>query len=213
MDDAIAMLLDHPLVLLLVLAIGAAIGIGVERFVEGQQRAVRKAFWRGRNASPNARQPLPVVKPGPNSVDAADQLRTVMSADFSSRPLLNRSERRVFAHLEVQVEQVAADWKVMCQVSLGEILASPSKDAFLAVNAKRVDFLIVDGQANPLLAIEYQGSGHYQASAAARDAVKREALRRAGIGFAEIGTGDKPSDLRAIIAKLASGQSAAARAG
>lgn len=213
MRDAVIMLLDQPLVLLLVLAVGAAIGIGVERFVEGQERAVRKAFWRGRKSSSGPRGVPAIEKHGQKPLDAADQLRSVMNADFASRPLLNRSEQRVFAHLELQVAEVAADWKVMCQVSLGEILASKSKEAFLAVNSKRVDFLIVDGQSRPLLAIEYQGSGHYQASAAARDAVKREALRRAGIGFAEIASGDKPSELRAVVAKLAAEQAASTRAG
>lgn len=213
MRETVIMLLDQPLVLMLILALGAAIGIGVERFVEGQKLAVRKAFWRGRKSSSGPRSVPAIAKPGQKPLDAADQLRSVMNADFASRPLLNRSEQRVFAHLELQVAEVAADWKVMCQVSLGEILASKSKEAFLAVNSKRVDFLIVDGQSHPLMAIEFQGSGHYQASAAARDAVKREALRRAGIGFAEISSGDKPSELRAVISKLAAWQAVPTKAG
>ena len=35
-------------------------------------------------------------------------------------------------------------------------------------------------------AIEYQGHGHYQGTAAARDAVKKEALRKAGVRYIEV---------------------------
>ena len=38
----------------------------------------------------------------------------------------------------------------------------------------------------PALAVEYQGHGHYQNKAFMRDAVKREAVRKAGIEFLEI---------------------------
>lgn len=52
-------------------------------------------------------------------------------------------------------------------------------------------------------AIEYQGTGHHQGTAAARDAVKREALRRAGIGCHEVVAGHTtPSELRALVEKL-----------
>src|SRR3546814_19792460 len=77
-------------------------------------------------------------------------------------------------------------WRAMGQVSLGEILASPNEAAFFAVNSKRVDLLIVDADCRPLHAVEMQGQGHHQSdNTAARDAVKREALRRAGIGHLE----------------------------
>jgi hypothetical protein len=90
----------------------------------------------------------------------------------------------------------------MAQVSLGEILASPDKDAYFAINSKRVDLLLIDANSLPVHVIEYQGKGHHQGTAAARDAVKKEALRRAGIGYAEIAAGDRPSDVRALIAKI-----------
>ena len=91
----------------------------------------------------------------------------------------------------------------MGQVSLGEILASNDSDAFYAINSKRVDLLIVDEECRPLHAVEFQGSGHYQGTAAARDAVKKEALRRAGIGYVEVVSGDTPADVLAIVRKLA----------
>src|SRR3546814_1079951 len=91
----------------------------------------------------------------------------------------------------------------MGQVSLGEILASPNEAAFFAVNSERVDLLIVDADCRPLHAVEMQGQGHHQSdNTAARDAVKREALRRAGIGYIEVVSGDTPAEVRAMVRKL-----------
>jgi Protein of unknown function (DUF2726) len=54
--------------------------------------------------------------------------------------------------------------------------------------------------------IEYQGSGHHQGTAAARDAVKKEALRKAGIGYHEVVAGHTtPSDLKRLVEKLVPG--------
>lgn len=94
-------------------------------------------------------------------------------------------------------------WQVMAQVSLGEILRSRDADAYRCINSKRVDLLLVDGHCRPRHVVEYQGGAHHQGSAAARDAVKREALRRAGIGYHEVIAGHTtPSDLRRLIERL-----------
>ncbi len=37
---------------------------------------------------------------------------------------------------------------------------------------------------------------------AARDAVKKEALRRAGIGYVEVVAGDTPAELRRVVERL-----------
>ena len=60
--------------------------------------------------------------------------------------------------------------------------------AWRAISAKRLDFLIIDGRGFPAVAVEYHGTGHHQegGQAAARDAVKRRALEKAGIEFVEI---------------------------
>ena len=44
-------LLDKPLLLLIVMAIGGAIGIGIESAFNRIDRERRKAYWRGRNAA------------------------------------------------------------------------------------------------------------------------------------------------------------------
>lgn len=64
--------------------------------------------------------------------------------------------------------------------------------------------LIVDAECQPLFAIEHQGTGHHLGkTAVARDAVKMEALRKAGIGYETIRPGDTPADLRALVRKVA----------
>src|SRR5262249_42869819 len=94
-------------------------------------------------------------------------------------------------------------WQVMAQVSLGEILRCKDADAYSCINSKRVDLLLVDEDCEPRHAIEYQGWAHHQGTAAARDAVKKEALRRAGIGYHEVVGGfTTPSELKRLVEKL-----------
>ena len=203
-------LLDRPVALLIVLAIGALIGAAVQRFIERGEREKRRAYWRGRNAGKRkGGDNVRALRSGKESqverADfAADQLKSVSRARFTSRPLLNRSEAKVFEALDAAVIARNPKWQVMAQVSLGEFLASSDKDAFLAVNSKRVDFALMDDNARVVHALEYQGSGHHSGtSAAARDAVKKEALRKAGIGYHEIVAGHTtPSELRALVEKL-----------
>ncbi len=172
------------------------------RAVEQYRVKVRREAWRRKNG--------PQYHTGgkKSGVDfAADQLRTVSRAKFSSRPLLNKSEANVFTALDNAVIARNPGWQVMAQVSLGEFLASPDKDAFLSVNSKRVDFALMDDRCRVVHALEYQGSGHHAGNcAAARDAVKKEALRKAGIGYHEVVAGHTtPSELRALVEKLVPG--------
>lgn len=216
MPPEILALIDRPFLLFAVLAIGAGLGIAVERLVESGKRSERRAYWQGRNAGRPGGKPsgfkrdLKAVPlkgtPERAALDAAEQLRLVMEANFKPRQLLNRPERRVLAHLDKCLSEHAPGWRAMGQVSLGEILASEDRDAYFAINSKRVDLLIVDAECRPLHAVEFQGEGHHQGTAAARDAVKKEALRRAGIGYVELSSGDTPSELRAIVRKLAGRQ-------
>lgn len=158
--------------------------------------AKRRAYWKGRNTGKKAPEDF-----------AAEQLKIVSRAQFASRSLLNRAEAKVFAALDKAVIGRNSGWQVMAQVSLGEFLTSPDKDAFFAINSKRVDFALMDEKCCVVHALEYQGSGHHTgSSAAARDAVKKEALRKAGIGYHEIVAGHTtPSELRALVEKLVPG--------
>lgn len=139
----------------------------------------------------------------PKQPDAADQLRIVMGASFTVQPLLNKSEARVVKELDRIVIGCNPGWQVMAQVSLGEILRSKDADAYRCINSKRVDLLLVDEDCQPRHALEYQGGAHHQGTAAARDAVKKEALRRAGIGYHEVIAGHTtPSELRRLVERL-----------
>ena len=62
--------------------------------------------------------------------------------------------------------------------------------------------LIVSSAGEPLAAIEYQGSGHYQGTAPARDAVKKEALRRAGVRYIEVTPDHGAEDVAREIERL-----------
>ena len=136
-------------------------------------------------------------------IGATDQLRIVMKSHFTIQPLLNKSEARVFRELDSIVVGCNSSWQVMAQVSLGEILRSTDADAYSCINSKRVDLLLVDSNCRPRHVIEYQGGAHHQSAAAARDAVKKEALRRAGIGYHEVVAGQTtPSELRRLVEKL-----------
>ncbi len=210
MPPEILALIDRPLSLIIVLFVGALAGMAVEQFVSKRRRAA----WRAKNQHRWTRKDRrPTATPGPWSpkpdalpakvADAADQLRIVMGADFAIQPLLNKSEARLFWELDRMVQARNPGWQVMAQVSLGEILRTTAKDAYGCINAKRVDLLLVDGDCQPIAAIEYQGGGHHQGTAAARDAVKKEALRRAGIGYHEVVAGvTTRAELKRLVEKV-----------
>lgn len=210
MPSEILALIDKPMLLAIVLAVGAAIGVGAERIVEGWKRAERRERWQkrgGKRAWGGGKAKAVPVAPPPKSASpvatAAEQLRVVMKAPFTARPLFNQGERRLLTVLDKALAEESPGWRAMGQVSLGEILASPNEAAFFAVNSKRVDLLIVDADCRPLHAVEMQGTGHHLSdNTAARDAVKREALRRAGIGYVEVVSGDTPAEVRAMVRKL-----------
>jgi hypothetical protein len=210
MPPEIIALIDKPHLLIVVLLVGAFAGMTVQQFLSKRRRQT----WRERNrwrwdrkrsdgsiaSGPWLAKPDPAA---PKQLDAADQLRIVMGANFTIRPLLNKSEARVFKELDRIVIGCNPAWQVMAQVSLGEILHSKDAHAYSCINSKRVDLLLMDGDCQPRHAIEYQGGAHHQGTAAARDAVKKEALRRAGIGYHEVVAGHTtPSELRRLIEKL-----------
>lgn len=166
-------------------------------------RSGRRGWQDRRNVHAFGPRQDPLPKTG--VPDAAEQLRVVMASEFKTKRLLNKGEEKVLAALEPIVAELAPGWRVWTQVSLGEVLDGSSVEAFNTINAKRVDFLLVDADQRPRLAIEYQGQGHHQGEAAARDAVKREALRRAGVDYGEVFAGDGPAELAQVVARVMAG--------
>ena len=143
------------------------------------------------------RAPFRYEKASPSDLkDVGQQLYAVMAAPFERRRLLNRCEYQTFKIIEADIAAARRGYRVFAQTSLGEVLMSPDESAFRSINSKRVDILIVDQGGWPVAAVEYQGDGHYQGTAAARDAVKKEALRKAGIRYVEITSTDSAEQIR-----------------
>lgn len=201
MKIEVVRLLDNTQLLIGCFLVGLLVFAGLEAWLKARRRGrwERRAFGRPKLVFDRDRSGFE----GSRAPDAADQLRIVMGASFTIQPLLNRSETRLFRELDRLVSELSPSWKVMAQVSLGEILRSPDEDAYRCINSKRVDLLLVDEDCRPRHVVEYQGKGHHQGTAAARDAIKKEALRQAGIGYHEVLAGHTtPADLRRLIERL-----------
>ncbi|OUS06867.1 hypothetical protein A9Q96_08885 [Rhodobacterales bacterium 52_120_T64] len=126
--------------------------------------------------------------------DPKNQLEYVAKVGFTTQKLLNKEEYPVLLMLENVAKSIAPELRVMAQTSLGEIITT-KKDgaskqdryfAFRSINSKRLDFAVFDKTGNLVLAVEYQGSGHYRAKSFIRDAVKREVIRKAGVAYLEV---------------------------
>jgi Protein of unknown function (DUF2726) len=197
--DTLNTLLSDPAVLTALLVAGVAL---VASGLAGGKAAFPPRQYANRPVPTTARRaPRPRWASDPSF--AADQLRAVMLSDYSAKAVVSPSEMKVLRAAEDAVAELRLPWRVMAQVSLGEVLLSPNEEGFHAINAKRVDLLLIDEHAQPIAAIEYQGEGHYQGTAPARDAIKKEALRKAGIGYLEITFQHGPNDVRREIARLA----------
>ncbi len=158
------------------------------------------------------------LRPRPDISDPAQQLAFVSKVTFERQPLLNKSEFQVLLLLESVIRDMRAGHRVMAQTSLGEILRPIRKSAVIAgdlayrsINSKRADFVIVDRRGLAVLAVEYQGDGHYQGTAELRDAVKREAFRSAGVALIEVPARfQREAIAREVRAALAASESHAA---
>lgn len=125
--------------------------------------------------------------------DVDEQLAFVSAVEFERQPLLNKGEFRVLLVLEAVLRDLRSGHRVMAQTSLGEVLR-PKRNgytidedlAFRSINSKRSDFIVVDRRGLAVLAVEYQGGGHYQGSALQRDAVKRAVFESAGVTLIEV---------------------------
>lgn len=160
--------------------------------------------------SSSAALPAPPQPAGPDLRDPAQQLHAIARVEFECTPLLNRAESRLLPLLESTTRDLRAGHRVMAQTSLGELIrpkdSSATADdrtaAFASINSKRIDFAIIDRAGRLAVAVEYQGSGHHQGNTFMRDAVKREAIRRAGIPLIEVEPDFDPALLRSRITGL-----------
>lgn len=206
-----------PSTIVLILALSLGLGIAVSALSSLRSLRLRRpslkrppvARPQARTSSPpkasrTATPKAPAAKRkggGGGFWSVANQLKWVRSAGFSAKPVLNKSEYQVFLHIEKMVAQRYPGCRLFAQISLGEILGSDDQQAFKAINSKRVDMLIMSKDGQPAVAIEYQGTGHYQGDAEIRDAIKREALERARIPLVEIFPKDNSEAIQSKVAK------------
>lgn len=182
------------------------------------RRAKNYSTWSGAAVPRPRLVPQPTLPPSPDLHDPAQQLHAVARVEFECTPLLNRQEARLLPLLESTARDAQSGHRVMAQTSLGELIrpktGTASEDdrtaAFASINSKRLDFAIIDRAGRLAVAVEYQGSGHHQGTAFLRDAVKREAIRRAGIPFIEVEPDFDPALLHSRITGLLAPPTAAA---
>lgn len=174
------------------------IGLGVlvllAALVPGRRSRSREEW--NRRTQPGNKEKLGFLDPS----NHGDQLKAVEAAILKPKKPVNRSASVVLRQLEEIVKNRATHrYRVFAEISLGAFVASDGPEgqervgklAWKSINAKRVDFLIIDTYGHPAVAVEYHGPGHHHegGQAAARDAVKRRALEKAGIELVEIQTG------------------------
>lgn len=100
-------LITKPVLIIAVLLAGVLAGMALERSVSRMRRqAWRKGNrwrWERKRVEATIRNEWQPLKPdiaAPKQVGAADQLRIVMRAKFTTQALLNKSEARVFKELD-----------------------------------------------------------------------------------------------------------------
>jgi hypothetical protein len=119
------------------------------------------------------------------------------------KKLMNRGEVELYRRLK---DYAAArdGLRVFPQAPIGEILrvapgggtSDQRRKASQEMQCKRVDFVITDANGWPRAAIELQGTGHFQGTAAWRDQIKQALFRRADLPLLEVKPEDDDATLR-----------------
>ncbi|MEM7640947.1 MAG: DUF2726 domain-containing protein [Pseudomonadota bacterium] len=136
-----------------------------------------------------------------SSVEAMDSTRV------AAAPLLDELRRGRF----IQLCEIAHErgLHVAPEVSLGALFTldhparqQEAEDVAKALRGKRVDFVLIDGAAQAVLAIDYRGDGPWRGRALRRDRLKRRAFEKADIPLIELGGPSDWTDDRARIIRL-----------
>lgn len=123
-----------------------------------------------------------------------NQLRFIGECSLKAVPPVNREAVRVLYAIDEWIKNMQPDWRFAFEVAMGGFIKTPyapddprQKRAFNSYSGKRVDFLLINRRGQPVLVVEYNGSGHdLSGDADARMEVKRLALQKAGIPLLEI---------------------------
>ena len=88
----------------------------------------------------------------------------------------------------------------MGQTHLAEIIKTDQKKQkggnYFIIGNKRLDFVLVDDDANVILAVEYHGGGHFGRDAEVSDKVKKIVLAKAGIPLLIVKENEPESEIR-----------------
>lgn len=145
-----------------------------------------------------------------------NQLRFVDTGELFCANVINREAYKMaFKPIEDCVKKNFPGHRVLAEVGMGAFMKTPKSDdfgkqknydnAFGSINSKRVDFLIIDHLGKPVLAVEYQGAGHFgntaesRKNAQERDRVKKLALEKAKIVLLEIECDTPTAQVNAMI--------------
>ena len=102
--------------LLIALIVGVFGGTQLQKLIWQMRRGGRQRWNRGNRRGSKVMPFRPRHDAVAKVPDAADQLRTVMKADFKAQALLNKSEARLFKALDKMVIEMRPGWQVMAQV-------------------------------------------------------------------------------------------------
>lgn len=132
------------------------------------------------------------TSPTPNN--PSDNIAITRRSKYSRQKLLNNPERDLYWKLVT----ICKNNKVIisAQVNLGEILQS--EEGYKTIQCKRCDFCITDRSFNPLVVIEYNGSGHFNDTSKERDEIKKTAIESSGIALFIITENNKVGTLNEI---------------
>ena len=141
--------------------------------------------------------------------DPQNQLRFLGECSLKAVPPVNREAVRVLYAIDEWIKDMQPDWRFAFEVAMGGFIKTPyapddprQKRAFNSYSGKRVDFLLINRYGQPVLVVEYNGSGHdLSGDADARMAVKRLALQKADIPLLEIPERMSKSDIFAALSE------------
>jgi hypothetical protein len=134
----------------------------------------------------------------------------VVSSDFivyTTKKIMNKPEGVMYQTALRAIRDAGVDYYAFPEVALGAALnpktifgtqGEETSDAYRAISGKRCDLIIADSRYIPIIALEWQGSGHYMGQrfdTTQRDAIKRTALRKAGVQVLEFADGTQPDEI------------------
>ncbi|MCK0167508.1 DUF2726 domain-containing protein [Jannaschia sp. S6380] len=114
-------------------------------------------------------------------------------ASVATGPLLEETRRDLFAGLRAIADPHGLH--VAPEVSLGALFTIHGRGdemstALRALRHKRVDFVLLDGAAQPVVAIDCVAGGQWRNRAIRRDQLKRDVFHKAGLPLLELFGGD-----------------------